>query len=228
LNESLSEPPTIHPPGHSSIYVMHKFFGRKSENILRKYIKQYTKRGEIVLDPFCGSGVAIGEALRLDRKAIGIDINPVSIFIVRSTLSYISESKITDEFNMIAKDVRDDILNLYHGKCKICQTLVIITCFTWKKNQIIDKRYTCPKHGKIIESTKADDYQLLEKITQGTIKQFFTLEGECKFWFPSNPLYYKNGNAFLKKERYESIDELFTRRNLIALAKLRQRGSDPW
>ena len=176
MNESLSESPTIHPSGHSSIYVMHKFFGRKSENILRKYIKQYTERGEIVLDPFCGSGVAIGEALRLDRKAIGIDVNPVSIFIVRNTLNYISESKITDEFNMIAKDVKDDILNLYLGKCKICQTLIVITCFTWKKDQIIDKRYKCPKDGKIIESTKADDYQLLEKITEGTIRQFTQIE----------------------------------------------------
>jgi 16S rRNA G966 N2-methylase RsmD len=223
MNESSSQSHTIYPSGHSSIYIMHKFFGRKSENVFRRYIEQYTERGEVVLDPFCGSGVTVGEALRLGRKVIGIDINPVSIFIARNTLSDVPETKIFNEFNAIATDIKNDILNLYLGKCKTCQTLVPITCFTWKKDKLVDKRYTCPTHGKIIEPIKTDDYILLEKINEGTIREFFISEGECKYWFPSNPLYYKNGNAFLKKEKYESIDELFTKRNLIALAKLRQR-----
>ena len=71
--------------GHSPMYVMHKFFGRKQGGVIREYIKNYTqKKGEIVLDPFCGSGVMIGEALHLGRKAIGIDLNPVSIFITKN------------------------------------------------------------------------------------------------------------------------------------------------
>ena len=62
------------------MYVMHKFFGRKQGSVVREYIKNHTEHeNEIVLDPFCGSGVMIGEALHLGRKAIGIDVNPVLV-----------------------------------------------------------------------------------------------------------------------------------------------------
>ena len=213
------------------MYVMHKYFGRKQENVIWEYINHYTERGEIVLDPFCGSGVTIGEALRLGRIAIGVDINPVSIFITRNTLRHISGTTIVNEFNAIEADVKDDILSFYLGQCHTCQVPIPVTCFTWKEGKLIDKRYTCPQHGKIIDAVTVQDHQLLEKIMQGTIEEFFTPEGECKYWFPSNPLYYINGTAFLKKEKYESINELFTKRNLIVLAKLRHRISsisDPY
>jgi hypothetical protein len=43
---------------------------------------------------------------------------------------------------------------------------------------------------------------------------------EIKEWYPKNPLYYPDGTPFMKKEKYESLDELFTKRNLQALAWL--------
>ena len=44
-------------------------------------IQSLSKENETVLDPFCGSGTTIIEALKLKRNAIGIDINPVGTFI---------------------------------------------------------------------------------------------------------------------------------------------------
>ena len=40
------------------------------------FIKLFTRPGDVVLDPFMGSGTAIFAALNMGRKAIGIDINP--------------------------------------------------------------------------------------------------------------------------------------------------------
>ena len=43
---------------------------------------------------------------------------------------------------------------------------------------------------------------------------------KIKEWYPTNKLYYPDGRPFMKKEKYDSVDELFTKRNLQALAWL--------
>lgn len=46
-------------------------------------IQSLSHPNETVLDPFCGSGTAIIESLKLGRNAIGIDINPIGCFITK-------------------------------------------------------------------------------------------------------------------------------------------------
>lgn len=48
---------------------------QKPEYLLERIILASTEDGQIVLDPFCGSGTTGVEALRFGRKFIGIDIN---------------------------------------------------------------------------------------------------------------------------------------------------------
>ncbi len=66
---------------YTGIYGMHKYWSKKPYNIIQDFILRYTKKGEIVIDPFCGSGISITESIFTGRKAIGIDINPSAIFI---------------------------------------------------------------------------------------------------------------------------------------------------
>jgi DNA modification methylase len=210
--------------GHSPMYVMHKFFARKQEDVIREYIQTFSEKGDIVCDPFCGSGVMIGEAIRLGRKAIGIDINPVSIFITRNTLRYVSNiERIIEEFNRIAADVKTDITGLYQTTCRICGKSVSAICFTWKDSELIDVRYNCSYHGRTISLVNDKDLQLLKKIEDGKINQFFDDKSDCRYWYPENKLYYNDKSPFLKKEQYNSVDELFSKRNLISLAKLYDR-----
>ena len=70
---------------HTHMYLMHKYWARKPHNVVSEYIKNYTKEGDIVLDPFCGSGPTPIEAIKLGRKGIGIDLNPLSTFVTRMT-----------------------------------------------------------------------------------------------------------------------------------------------
>lgn len=43
--------------------------------LMHKLIKNSSQPGQVVLDPFCGSGTTLEAALQLDRQAIGIDID---------------------------------------------------------------------------------------------------------------------------------------------------------
>ena len=132
--------------GHSPMYVMHKFFARKQEDVIREYIQTFSKNGDIVCDPFCGSGVMIGETIRSGRKAIGIDINPVSIFITRNTLKYVSNiERIIEEFNRIIADVKTDINGLYQTTClllSVDRSILGRLCSTYQYTA--SSRYTTP------------------------------------------------------------------------------------
>ena len=49
--------------------------------LVSELVKEYSPPNGVVYDPFCGSGVSIVESLRIGRKAIGTDINPLALLI---------------------------------------------------------------------------------------------------------------------------------------------------
>ncbi len=51
--------------------------------LLERIIKASSNEGDIVLDPFCGTGTTIEAADRLKRKWAGIDIRPTAIDLIR-------------------------------------------------------------------------------------------------------------------------------------------------
>ena len=57
-------------------------------------IKNFTKPGEIDLDPFMGGGTSAVEALALQRKFYGIDVNPLSILISKVKTTILRQNKI--------------------------------------------------------------------------------------------------------------------------------------
>ena len=66
---------------------VHPYFTKQVWSVVQQYIKTFTQPGDLVLDPFGGSGVTLVEALVLGRKAIHIDINPLSEFIVKNLIT---------------------------------------------------------------------------------------------------------------------------------------------
>ncbi|WP_219884601.1 DNA methyltransferase [Merismopedia glauca] len=59
----------------------HPYFTRRAWNVVQEYISTFSQVGDVVLDPFGGSGVTAVEALVMKRKAIHCDINPLANFI---------------------------------------------------------------------------------------------------------------------------------------------------
>jgi DNA modification methylase len=77
---------------------VHGYFTKQSWNVVADYIKTYSKPGDIVLDPFGGSGVTAIEALMNNRQAISIDINPMAVFIVQSLIAPVQLDYLRDSF----------------------------------------------------------------------------------------------------------------------------------
>jgi DNA modification methylase len=78
------------------------FFAKKPWPVVQEYIKHYTKPGDLVCDPFAGSGVAPVEALVLHRRAIAGDINPIARFITRMTaIAPINLIRLSEAYNQV-------------------------------------------------------------------------------------------------------------------------------
>ena len=46
------------------------------ETLAQEFIEFFTKKGQTVLDPMCGTGSALIAALRAGRNSYGIELNP--------------------------------------------------------------------------------------------------------------------------------------------------------
>lgn len=80
---------------------VHGYFTKQVWSVVQHYIKTFTQPGDTVLDPFGGSGVTLVESLLLRRKAIHIDINPLSKFIVQHLIEPIDFTKLAEAFQHI-------------------------------------------------------------------------------------------------------------------------------
>ena len=83
---------------------VHGYFTKQSWNVVAEYIKNFTKPGDLVLDPYGGSGVTAIEAMMNNRKAINIDLNPMAVFIVQSLMAPVNQSELIESFENIKKE----------------------------------------------------------------------------------------------------------------------------
>jgi 16S rRNA G966 N2-methylase RsmD len=77
---------------------VHGYFTKQTWNVVAEYIKTYSKPGDMVLDPFGGSGVTAVEALMNNRRAISIDINPMAVFIVKALIAPVKPNDLAAAF----------------------------------------------------------------------------------------------------------------------------------
>ena len=65
----------------SSIYLMHKYWGKKPSDELKEQVLKYTKKKDLILDPFAGYGGIGIEAIIEGRNVVLNDLNPSANFI---------------------------------------------------------------------------------------------------------------------------------------------------
>lgn len=185
---------------HPKRYESHKYWGRKPSNIVSQYISHFTKKGDLVLDPFCGSGVTVFEALAIGRNAVGYDLNPIACFIAESLLSKdVNLSSLEKCGNDIIEQIEQEF-PYYDVKCDCGQIGNLINGI-WRDGNYIAKYYFCPQCGHRMSDTTDFDRQQVENIVVPE-----------SLWYPKDKLP-RDADA-------EYVHELFTTRNLMALSLL--------
>ena len=104
LNRPLLEEMPVHKQSAKRHFGVHGYFTKQAWNVVNEYIKNFSQPNDLVLDVFGGSGVTAIEAMMTDRRAIHIDLNPMSNFIVSSLVAPVKQSEFIDAFNKIKVD----------------------------------------------------------------------------------------------------------------------------
>ena len=104
----------------TAIYNMHTYWSKKPHDAIQQYIRHYTQIGDLVLDPFCGSGGTALAAQIEGRAAVAIDLSPAATFITKNYCAPID----IDDFQRCTKKlislVEKEINWLYHTRCDTC------------------------------------------------------------------------------------------------------------
>lgn len=196
---------------HPAHYMIHKYWGRKPHNVVRDYILNFTKKGDVVLDPFMGSGVVIIESLKNNRKAIGVDLNPMACFITKNTINNIDFNDFDKNFEKIYKTNFEKFSNLYYTKCPTCKNEVPLENSIWDGDKFLKIRGTCNSCGKFIKSV--DDYDL--KVVKNSKNIFLKLDSQKKIFYPKDEIL-----KFVKRNGKSHLNEFFTERALVVLGSI--------
>jgi site-specific DNA-methyltransferase (cytosine-N4-specific) len=91
------------------VHGLHLYPARMIPQIANRLIKENSSVGQTILDPFCGSGSVLAEALILGRNAVGLDINPLAIMISKAKTSPISPDTLGQVFDEVSEIVKQNI-----------------------------------------------------------------------------------------------------------------------
>jgi len=189
------------------MYSMHRYWSKKSPDVVAAYIEHYTNPGDIVLDPMCGSGIFACEAIRLGRRAIAIDINPMATFITKMTLTPVNLSRLQWAFDDLKNACERIVSELFVTTCTNCGNRDAIVEFVVKnENRPVRIAYTCTCSNKRLFKDPDERDERIERSFENR---------KIPYWYP-----YNVHLPIIQKERFQFLHELFTRRNLIALSTI--------
>jgi DNA methylase len=205
----------IPPIAHSAMYNWHKYWARKTWNVVGAFVEAYCPPGGVVLDPFAGSGVLGIEAVRRGRRAILADLTPIMEEVVWATLVDVSPDTITAAFERIKAAVGDEVQSLYRTSCPTCGTEQPSWANVWEDGHLIALRYVCQNQKC------AERHEKGALVTTDDLAVFAAAKTKVgTHWYPANRLEYPDGQPFKERQRYRTLDDLFTERNLYAFSLL--------
>ena len=86
-----------------STHGIHTYVAAMIPQVAQRLIDQYAPLGGTVLDPFCGGGSVLVEAVSSGRPTIGRDINELAVLISRAKTTHVDES--------MANGIADEIIS---------------------------------------------------------------------------------------------------------------------
>ena len=123
----------------TALYELHSYHqGKKPHDPIKKYIGHYTEPGNLVLDPFCGSGSTCLAALLTGREAIAIDRSPAATFIASNYCSACNVVDLTKVFEHVLATTKAEIGALYTTKSASGRPAEIVF-------QLWSQQFECPR-----------------------------------------------------------------------------------
>ncbi|MCI0487030.1 MAG: hypothetical protein L0229_10560 [Blastocatellia bacterium] len=247
------------------VYDAHTYHTKVPPEAITHLIEHYTEPGELVLDPFCGSGMMGVAALRCRRIPILIDLSPAATFIAMNFLTPVDERKYQSAVEKVLAAIYDEEILLYGTHCRYCKQQVPLEYMVWSYGLIcefchkefvlwdvarderenvresrIKKEFDCPHCGRHVQKRKLQRTRLYpvqvgyrccnsglqesqaapDEYDLNVIRNSESASITEDLWYPTARLPAGVNTRQAIAHGMKSVDALYTRRNLRAVARL--------
>jgi DNA modification methylase len=202
------------------VYAAMKYWGKKPHNVWRTYIENYTPENGVFLDPFAGSAISAFEAVKVGRKAIAFDLNPMTAFFIEVFTSKYDPELFKRESDSIIDAISKDgeYLQEYTTTCQECgDEHARIVAYKWDSGNIYEVAIQCNNHGG------RNGFRYTRKPTDHEIKLAKKMSGiNITKWTPDDDFRDTNSfsASFIKQIGGKKFINLWTKRNLYILSEI--------
>lgn len=199
------------PSKKNAIYNSNLYWSQKPYNIADILIEELSKEGEVVFDPFLGSGVTLLEAIRKKYKRIGIgcEINEAPLLIVSTLLKDYNLNDYHEKSQALISKIRK-LEKYYEVECPVCgsightSTVIFNLPDRMATPDLVKVNLICPNCKRVEKKPAAEDLNALNT------------EHELKILKKSLLI----ENSKLAVYEGETIDQIFTKRNFKVLDEI--------
>ena len=97
------------------------------------YLEDVDFSGKTILDPFFGGGTSIVEALKMNSRVVGGELNPVAWFVTKKEVDPVDLDALNQEFQKIREHLSEQIKKFYKTTCPHCNKDAGVKFYFWIK-----------------------------------------------------------------------------------------------
>ncbi len=151
--------------GYKGLEAFHKYWGKKPIESWNILINELSTPGDLLLDPFLGSGLVARESIDKNRSFVGIDINPISIELTNFFLNPPKAKDLISAFEKIEKNMKKYLTKTYTWENEI------VTHILWNDKDV-SEYWVKRKNKKIVLAPDEEFRKKFKKVKKYTIKNF--------------------------------------------------------
>jgi len=117
---------------------LHPYPAKFPPQLPKTILEKFAKKGDIVLDPFCGSGTTLVEARLQNINAVGVDVNGLSCLLSEVKATPLTEKQIS-EINQFSNSIFNTSFNWKLGKRELIQVKEIESLAHWFQHNVSEE-----------------------------------------------------------------------------------------
>lgn len=152
------------------VHGLHPWPARMIPQVANRIIREWSNEQDTVLDPFCGSGSVLVEALLNSRNAVGVDINPLAYLISKVKTTQLTPELLLRETGPLMEEIGYRIEALRKGEASV-KTFVFRNIFHWFKKDVVDELTVIKETISNAEKSNKDIYDFLKVCFSMTLRK---------------------------------------------------------
>lgn len=139
----------FNPKGYTGLYSFHKYWGKKPSETIGFLIEKLSSTGDVVCDPFVGSGVVVLESLLRGRRVIASDLNPIAVELTKFLGNPPPYEEVKTAFAVIKSEAESKINETYI----IQRPPQVASHYLWDEDRLVSVWARNPRGRSRIELT---------------------------------------------------------------------------